>query len=241
MNKTITLLILGVIFLALLLMVLNSFRAEERLELFAPAAEKARPQDAAPAARASEERSASAPRSAALAPSASKAATQPGENLASERASSAEGVAVKTVPAQIDAGQTAPAASPPQAVTPARPAPPKVAAMPEPAAKPAARGGVRNITSAVVYVTQEGVTLRLGADAPLECKSMPLHNPERLVLDCDGQWNVAAPIVPQNKIIKAVRVGRQADSTRMAVDLHRAPASHRLLQTSPRGLDVRLR
>jgi hypothetical protein len=167
------------------------------------------------------------------------------ENAAAEQLSSAEGVAVKTVPAQIDAGTTAPAASPPQTDAPSRPAPSRVAAAPAPGAK-AAGGGVRNITSAVVYVTQEGVTLRLGADTPLECKPMLLRNPDRLALDFEGQWNVSVPAVPQNKLIKAIRVGRQADSTRMVVDLHRVPASWRLqtgvpLKTAPHGLDVRLR
>jgi hypothetical protein len=70
---------------------------------------------------------------------------------------------------------------------------------------------------------------------------MLLRNPDRLVLDFDGQWNVSVPVVPQNKLIKAVRVGRQADATRMVIDLHRAPASYRLVKTSPQGLDVRLR
>jgi hypothetical protein len=102
-------------------------------------------------------------------------------------------------------------------------------------------GGIKHITNIVVYVTQEGVTLRLGGDRPLEYKSMLLGNPDRLVLDFEGQWNMSIPGVPQNKLIKAIRVGRQADATRMVVDLHRAPASYRLIKTSPQGLDVRLR
>jgi hypothetical protein len=206
--------------------------------------DKARPQDAAPSpVRVHEELAPAAPDapgSAALAPQAPKASSQPVEHAASERASSAEGVAVKTVPAQIDAGQTGPADSSPQALAPSRPAPPKVAAMPTPAAKQAS-GGAKNITSAVVYVTKEGVNLRLGGDAPLACKPMLLRNPDRLALDFEGQWNVNVPAVPQNKLIKSIRVGRQADSTRLVVDLHQAPASYRLIKTSPQGLDVRLR
>jgi hypothetical protein len=70
---------------------------------------------------------------------------------------------------------------------------------------------------------------------------MLLRNPDRLALDFEGQWNVSAPTVPQNKLIKAIRVGRPADVTRMVIDLHRAPASYRLIKTSPQGLDVRMR
>jgi hypothetical protein len=249
MNKTITLLIIGVVFLALLLMVFNSFRVEERQGMPAPLAEKMRPQADAPSARVEERFAAvpvlapsapEAPGSAALASSAPKAASQVTESAASGRASSAEGVTVKTVPAQIDAGQTAPADSPTQAATPSRAFPPKAPAMPEPGAGQTG-GGVKNITTAVIYATQEGATLRLGSDKPLVYTSMLLRNPDRLVLDFAGQWNVHAPSVPQNKVIKAVRVGRQADSTRMVIDLHRVPASYRLIKTSPQGLDVRLR
>ena len=243
MNKTITLLIIGVIFLALLLMVFNSFRAEDGQIFPAFLTEKMRPQEAAPSARLSEDRptpAPDAPGSAALVPPASKAAPRQAESAAAERPSSAAGAAVKTVPAQIDAGQAAPAGSPPQAATPARPAPPKVAVVPAPSAKQTGKG-VKNIPNAVVYVTQEGVTLRLGGDAPLDCKAMLLRNPDRLALDFEGQWNVSIPTVPQNKLIKAVRVGRQADATRMVIDLHRAPASYRVVKTSPQGLDVRLR
>jgi len=241
MNKTITFLILGVIFLALLLMVFNSYRAEEKQGVPATLAEKARPQDAAPSARLPEDHSTLppaapvAPGSASPAPPALKAAPPQAETAPAERPS-----AVKSVPAQIDAGRAAPAASPPQAVAPARPAPPKVAAIPEPSAKQTGKG-VKNIPNAVVYVTQEGVTLRLGGEAPIECKPMLLRNPDRLALDFEGQWNVSVPTVPQNKLIKAIRVGRQADVTRMVIDLHRAPASWRLVKTSPQGLDVRLR
>ena len=241
MNKTITLLIIGVVFLALLLMVFNSFKVEERQGVSVPLKEKTRPQADAPSARV-EERFAAAP---VLAPSApetpgSAALAPPVPNAASGRAASAEGVTVKTVPAQIDAGQTAPADSPPQAAAPSRAFPPKVPAIPDPGTGQTGGGG-KNITTAVVYATQEGATLRLGGDKPLVYKSMLLRNPDRLVLDFDGQWNMTVPGVPQNKLIKSVRVGRQADSTRVVIDLHREPASYRLIKTSPQGLDVRLR
>ena len=248
MNKTITLLLIGVIFLALLLMVLNSFKTEERHALPAPVTEKARPQEDAPPARLPADRPAPAPAlapvapeaqsSAAVLPSPPKAAPQPAESAA--RPSSAEGVTVKTVPAQIDAGQTAPAAVPSQTATPSLPLPPKIPVMQEPSAKQTS-GGTNNITHIVVYATQEGATLRLAGDKPLEYTSMLLRAPDRLVLDFEGHWNVNVPGVPQNRLIKAIRVGRQADSTRMVIDLHRTPASHRLVKTSPQGLDVRLR
>ena len=241
MNKTITLLILGVIFLALLLMLFNAFRREERQNLPVALPETTRPQAEIPPARVSEAGSASALSAAPEGRSSgvlSSAAQQSASRLEAHVAPSASAT-VKTVPAQIDPGQAAPAAPPPQASAPSRPAPPKVPAMPETSAK---QRGVRNITNIVVYTTQEGATLRLGADAPLECTSRLWPKPDRLAVDCLGQWNdVKAPTVPQNKFIKAVRVGKQAAGIRFVIDLHQAPAAHRLVQTSPRGLDVRLR
>ena len=238
MNKTITLLIIGVIFLALLLMMLNSFKLEGQHDVPASATEKARPQEQLPAARGPEEASASAPppsapeaqSNAALETPVIKTMPQPAESAVAEQGASAAGVAVKTVPAQIDAGQTPPASPPPA----------RLAAPSTPIARQAS-GGAKNITNLVVYATQEGATLRLSGDHPLVYKSMLLHNPDRFVLDFEGQWNVAVPGIPPNKIVKAIRVGRQEDATRMVVDLHRAPASSRVIKMSPQRLDVRLR
>lgn len=231
MNKTITLLILGVIFLALLLMVLNASKLQDRQDLPASLPEKTRVfvEGSVPALApaAPEVRS-----GAALAPPVPQVAPQPEERAAFEP----EPVVVKTVPAQIDAGQ-APAFSP-QAVAPSLPAPPAAQAIPVPNL---GQRGAKNITNIVVYATQEGATLRLGADAPLTCTPMLLRNPDRLALDCSGQWHVNVPGVPQNKFIKALRAGRQNGATRLVLDLHQAPASYRLVQTSPRGLDLRLR
>ncbi|MDR0466520.1 MAG: AMIN domain-containing protein [Deltaproteobacteria bacterium] len=245
MNKSITLLILGVIFLALLLMVVNSFLTDERQSAPVAATDRPQPQDGPLLAPSAPDASGSA----ALGTPAPKAAPQRLETAAAESAPTAEGVAGKTLPAQIDPGQKRAADAPPaRPLAPTRPSPPKVPVIPEP--KPAANpppnakpagGGVKNIANSVILVTQEGATLRLPSEAPLECKPTQMRNPERLVLDCAGQWNMTVPSVPQNKIIKAIRVGRQADSTRIVIDLHRALTSHRLSKTTPNGLDVRLR
>ena len=237
MNKTITLLIIGVIFLALLLMVLNSFVTEERHGVPVSLSEQTRPQENVPPARIPEERAVSAPEAQNGADAVSSR-PQSAESAAVARAPSTEGVAVKTVPAQIDSGQTAPADPPPQTAAP--PPPPQVSGMPEPGARQTG-GGAKNITNIVVYATQEGATLRFGGDRPLVYKSMLLRNPDRLVIDFEGQWNVNIPGVPQNKLVKALRVGRQADATRMVVDLHREPVSYRLIKLSPQRLEVRLR
>jgi hypothetical protein len=244
MNKTITLLIVGVIFLALLLMVLNSFigtGGEQPRPLPSIAAEgNDRQEDEAfPASgRRAGERDAgfrsgpgdSPPSGASVRMPDGEAPVAPGKE--SGDLSPPEGVAVKTVPAQIDAGQPDFPSPPRPEASPPRPSP-------APAAKRAPSGG--SITDFVVFATQEGATLRIGGDHALEYRPMLLANPDRLVLDLAGQWKANAPAVPQNKIVKSVRVGRQAGATRLVIDLHRKPSSYRLIKTSPRGLDIRLR
>ena len=250
MNKTITLLIIGVIFLALLLMMLNSFMVEERHGVPEALNEKTRPQEQAPPARGPEERAASVPLPAlpvpeaqggvVLAPPALQATPQTPESIAVAQGPSAAGVTAKTVPAQIDAGHMAPAPLAPQTIAPPAPASPTLPVAPQANAKQTS-GGAKNITNIIVYATQEGATLRLGGDSPFVYKSLLLRDPDRFVLDFEGQWNVNIPGIPQNKIVKAIRVGQQADSTRMVIDLHRAPVSYRLIKASPQRLDVRLR
>jgi hypothetical protein len=235
MNKTITLLIIGVIFLALLLMLFNAFTQEERQSVPAAVTDNVRPHEHASSARVPAER-------AALAPSAALTGTPTvppqAQSDAVEQTGVIAGVAVKTVPAQIDAGHTAP--SSPPSPEPARLAPVQASVASASSAKHTS-GDVKNITSIAVYATQEGATIRLGGDSPLVYTSMLLHNPDRFVLDLEGQWNMTIPGIPQNKLVKAIRVGRQADSTRMVVDLHRAPVSCRVIKPSPHKLDVRLR
>ena len=229
MNKTITLLILGVILLALLLMVLNTFKLEERQSPPALLPEKTRPHEGSTAARVPAEDSVPALAPPALEARSNASLVSPPQLVSPQPAQGAVlepvPVVIKTVPAQIDAGHT-------------DPPPPPVSAIAESKGK---QRGAKNITHIVVYATQEGATLRLGGDAPLACTAMLLRSPDRLALDCPGQWNVNAPGVPQNKFIKAIRVGRQTDATRLVVDLLQAPASYRVVQTSPRGIDVRLR
>lgn len=240
MNKTITLLIVGVIFLALLLILLNSFVADEQAGLAPPvAAEKARPQQEAPPAHARERMQVPAAQTEQTAvprltpvPAADSGASLP----------SAEGVAVKTVPAQIDPGRTdspEPHRNPVAVPASGAPSVPGLSAPAE--AAPKRPTGSGRITNLVVFSTQEGATLRLAADRPLLYKSMLLSNPDRLVLDLEGQWISPASAVPQNKIVKSVRIGRQADSTRLVIDLKHAPAAYRLIKTSPQGLDIRVR
>ena len=46
-----------------------------------------------------------------------------------------------------------------------------------------------------------------------------LGNPDRVVLDLAGNWEITVPRVPSNRLIQAVRVGQHEDKTRIVFDM----------------------
>lgn len=99
----------------------------------------------------------------------------------------------------------------------------------------------RSISRFVVFARDKGATVRLTGNAPFRYKSMNLSNPERVVVDLEGQWQVTAPGVPGNPLVSNVRVGKMGDRTRLVIDLKEKPRSTRLVLTKDgNSLDVRL-
>ena len=72
-------------------------------------------------------------------------------------------------------------------------------------------------------------------------KSMQLTNPDRLVVDFQGVWEVKAPGVPNNKFVSNVRVGRYDKITRVVLDLRAVPASTKFYKSGKDDIEVRLR
>ena len=72
-------------------------------------------------------------------------------------------------------------------------------------------------------------------------KTMRLNGPERLVIDFQGVWAVKAPGVPGNKYVTNVRIGKQADKTRVVIDLRQPPTSVKFVKSGADGLEVRIR
>lgn len=121
------------------------------------------------------------------------------------------------------------------------------AAQTERAAKPvtekAAPQGqaARSITRFVVFARETGATVRLVGSSPISYKTMSLSNPERVVVDLDGQWQIKAPGVPNNPLVSNVRVGKLGDRTRVVIDLKAKPARSRFVLSKDRDtLDVRV-
>lgn len=109
--------------------------------------------------------------------------------------------------------------------------------------KPAPQQGqaARSITRFVVFARETGATVRLVGSSPLSYKTMSLSNPERVVVDLDGQWQIKAPGVPNNPLVSNVRVGKLGDRTRVVIDLKAKPARSRFVLSKDRDtLDVRV-
>lgn len=117
-----------------------------------------------------------------------------------------------------------------------QPAPARAAA---PAKK--AAPGRRAITRFVIFARETGATVRLTGNGPLRYKSMNLDNPDRVVLDLEGDWEVKAPAVPKNPLVTAVRVGDLDGRTRVVIDLKAKPRSARVIPAkNGDGVDVRV-
>lgn len=97
------------------------------------------------------------------------------------------------------------------------------------------------VSSLVVYATQEGATVRVVGAGPLVYKTLHLKNPDRAVVDLDGTWTVKAPGVPANKVVSNVRIGKQAKGTRIVIDLKGVPEAVNFIKKDARTLDVRVR
>lgn len=213
--------------------------AEARSALAPPPA--AREEAAAPtAAPAAPEPPAAAPArqvppppqpTAAPVPAVASPAPQPAEPASPPAQAAAPTPALQPAPVvQPDTpAQQAPVA---QSANPA-PQPAQPAASPPPASN--------TVTRFVVYSREKGATVRIGADKPIKYSSMTLENPNRVVLDLDGQWEFPPdPGIPRNDLVEHVRIGKNGDKTRVVIDLKDKPRQSRVV-TSNNGATVDVR
>lgn len=262
MNKSIAFLILGVILLAMALIMVNQYASQQTSNVaetaFSPAPPM--PQTPPPAAAAPlpapvqpeeiEKRPAPDGGVSGHAPQSSPpdAAFPPRRTTETPPASSSPSPAHGADAEQPDrlarthaaeaahkepAASTKPARSaPPPAETPS-PAPAKAAS-----AKPMAPKTIKKIA---VRALPEGANVVFEALRPVEYKSMQLTGPDRLVMDFPGEWAVKAPGVPANKFVSNVRIGKQADKTRVVIDLRQKPASIVFMKRGAEAVEVRIR
>lgn len=104
-----------------------------------------------------------------------------------------------------------------------------------------ARAGSPVITSARLTMDGDVVTLRLSGSQQLKGSAFLLREPDRVVLDLEGSWRVEAPRVPSNRMVKALRVGGQAEATRLVFDMKVKPVKAWVTQVDARTLELRIR
>ncbi|MDR1241298.1 MAG: AMIN domain-containing protein [Deltaproteobacteria bacterium] len=84
-----------------------------------------------------------------------------------------------------------------------------------------------------------GMFLSIEADSPLPVKYFVLSSPDRLVIDLPGAWkNLKLPAVPSNMLVKDIRIGRQADSDRIVIDLGRKIKNDSLIRLNDKAVEV---
>ena len=77
----------------------------------------------------------------------------------------------------------------------------------------------RVVTSAKFSMKGSQIKLILQGNAPMVGHCSTLGNPDRVVLDLAGNWELEVPRVPSNRLVQAVRVGQHEDKTRIVLDM----------------------
>lgn len=113
---------------------------------------------------------------------------------------------------------------------------------PPPAAKaPAKTTGPKTINKITVSPAGDGASVRIAGNTTLAYKTMHLKSPDRVVVDLEGTWAVKAPGVPNNKAVKNVRIGKQGDKTRIVIDLSRTPGAVNFIKINAETMEVRVK
>ena len=268
MNKTIAFLILGVIILALVLIMASQYKTDvaeapvtpavvgQTADKPAPATPPAKPQTpAAPTASQAltPPQAPAVPPAARLDTPAAATPTVPGMETPKPAAETPKPVAEAPKPAAEKPKPVAeapkPTAEKPKPVAekpkPAAETPKPAAETPKPAAekpKPAAeKPKARTVEKINVRRHKAGTNVLIAFSEGAKYKSLRLPNPDRLVIDVEGIWDIKAPGVPDNRFVGNVRVGHYDKVTRIVLDLKGTPASAKFYKAGVNDLEVRLR
>lgn len=101
--------------------------------------------------------------------------------------------------------------------------------------------GPKTINKITVSPAGNGANVRIAGTAVLAYKTMHLKSPDRVVVDLEGVWAVKAPGVPANKAVTNVRIGKQPDKTRIVIDLATAGATVNFIKVDNETLEVRIK
>lgn len=80
----------------------------------------------------------------------------------------------------------------------------------------------------------KSVVFRMTGAAPIKTKTLLLKDPNRYVVDLQGNWGIQLPRVPKDLWISGIRLGHHEESTRLVFELTRAPVSAKVVKTTTR-------
>lgn len=195
----------------------------------APAAQPA-PKSAAPASGAPARQTAVAP-APALAQSGNKPAASANAGPAAQTGTSATSAAKASAPSSTPSASSASGTS-------------------DKALKPGtlvtrsslpAKAGARIVTAAVLTMDGDVVTLNLQGSDAIQGKAFMLTEPDRVVLDIEGDWKVEVPRVPSNRMVKALRTGSQGKATRLVFDMKVKPVRVNVAKSGASSLELTIR
>ncbi|MCH5276509.1 MAG: AMIN domain-containing protein [Desulfovibrionaceae bacterium] len=104
-----------------------------------------------------------------------------------------------------------------------------------------ARAGTRVVTGAVLTMDGDVVTLKLQGNDAMRGKAFMLTEPDRVVLDLEGDWKMEVPRVPSNRMVKALRTGRQGAATRLVFDMRVKPVKVDVTKPGASSLELTIR
>ena len=97
----------------------------------------------------------------------------------------------------------------------------------------------RVVTSAKFSMKGSLIKLTLRGNSPMIGHFYVLEDPDRVVLDLAGNWQIEVPKVPSNRLVGAVRVGQHEDKTRLVFDM-KNPGKAALVPLNRNALELRI-
>lgn len=86
----------------------------------------------------------------------------------------------------------------------------------------------------------KSVVFRITGAAPIKTKTLLLKDPNRYVVDLQGNWGIQLPRVPKDLWISGIRLGHHEESTRLVFELTRAPVSAKVVKINNTTVEVRI-
>lgn len=86
----------------------------------------------------------------------------------------------------------------------------------------------------------KSVVFRITGAAPIKTKTLLLKDPNRYVVDLQGNWGIQLPRVPKDLWISGIRLGHHEETTRLVFELTRAPVSAKVVKINNTTVEVRI-